>query len=400
MVRPWVYEALALALRESKASQEEIERAETSVADLEPLDARGFLNASASLAENKHYDAALAFSRQAAMLEPNVPFAYEDALRYAKELKDTGAMEWAAGNLMKRDWPQNNDDLHAKAMEELKRLASQLDPSNKDAAERLRAALERQRERDFVIRLSWAGKADLDLKVEEPSGSTCSWMNRQTVGGGILIGDTLPGKKQANENSETYIASQAFTGEYRISVDTVWGKPLGNKAKLEIIQHQGTPQETSRLVTVNFAEGNTVTVKLADGRRTEAAAVPPQASAKRPASPADAPASTDQVLSQLRALTDPGDSSAGIQGSAFCLGVPTTPPTIKVKPDQQKTQEQVTYQTRVAPFVNNSIDLTAQATVSADRRYVRLSMTPMFNVVTGTQLQSFVNNPLLPGGRR
>jgi hypothetical protein len=180
----------------------------------------------------------------------------------------------------------------------------------------------------------------------------------------------------------------------------VWGKPLGNKAKLEIIQHQGTPQETTRLVTVNFAEGNTVKAKLADGRRTEAAAVPPQAAAKRPQAPVDAPRSADQVLSQLRALTDPGDSPAGIQGSAFCLGVPTTPPTIKVKQDPQKTSEQVTYQTRVAPFVTNSIDLTAQATISADRRYVRLSMTPMFNVVTGTQLQSFVTNPLLPGGRR
>jgi hypothetical protein len=399
VVRPWVYEALALALRESKASPEEIERAEMSVADLEPLDSRGFLKASASLAGNKHFDAALALSRQAATLEPDVPFAYEDALRYAKEVKDTGAMEWAAGNLLKRDWPQNNDDLHARATEELKRLAGQLEATNRDAAEQLRTALDRQRERDFVIRLSWAGKADLDLKVEEPTGSTCSWMNRQTVGGGILIGDTLPGKKQGNENSETYIASRAFSGEYRITVDTVWGKPLGNKAKLEIIQHQGTPQETTRLVTLNFAESNTAQVKLADGRRTEAASVPPQAAAKRPAPPADAPASTDQVLGQLRAMTDPGDP-ATIQGSAFSLGVPTSLQPVAVKPDKNKTQEQVTYQTRVAPFVNNTIDLTAQATVSADRRYVRLSMTPMFNVVTGTQLQSNFSNPLLPGGRR
>jgi hypothetical protein len=73
---------------------------------------------------------------------------------------------------------------------------------------------------------------------------------------------------------------------------------------------------------------------------------------------------------------------------------------VAVKPDKNKSQEQVTYQTRVAPFFNNTIDLTAQATVSADRRYVRLSVTPMFNVVTGTQLQPMVLNPIIPGNRR
>src|SRR5947209_10689149 len=33
----------------------------------------------------------------------------------------------------------------------------------------------------------------------------------------------------------------------------------------------------------------------------------------------------------------------------------------------------------------NNIDVTAQAVISADRRYVRLSLAPTFNVVTGTR---------------
>src|SRR5262249_38536294 len=163
--------------------------AEVSAADLQPLDAGGFVKASESLAKQQHFGAAVAFCRQAAMLEPNVPFAYEDALHYAREAKDTDALEWAAGNLLRRDWPSDNDKLHADAKITLQDVARALDPTAKDAAERLRAALGRPTERDLVIRLSWSGKADLDLKVEEPTGSTCSWMNRQTVGGGILIGD-------------------------------------------------------------------------------------------------------------------------------------------------------------------------------------------------------------------
>ena len=89
------------------------------------------------------------------------------------------------------------------------------------------------------MRLVWQGDADLDLKVTEPTGSVCSWLNRQTVGGGTLLGDTL-----AEPSRETYVAAQAFSGVHKVTVDRTWGRPLGEKAKLEIVRHQGTPQET------------------------------------------------------------------------------------------------------------------------------------------------------------
>ena len=65
----------------------------------------------------------------------------------------------------------------------------------------------------------------------------CSALNRQTVNGGTLLADSL-----ANLTSETYVAPQAFSGQYRVSVERVWGKPLGGKAQLKIIRHQGTPE--------------------------------------------------------------------------------------------------------------------------------------------------------------
>src|SRR5207248_8665326 len=58
--RPWVYEALAVALQLSKGSVEEIERAQLSVVDLEPRDARGYLRAPTGTADNKRWDGALA----------------------------------------------------------------------------------------------------------------------------------------------------------------------------------------------------------------------------------------------------------------------------------------------------------------------------------------------------
>jgi tetratricopeptide (TPR) repeat protein len=399
VVRPWVYEALALALRETGAAPEEVERAELSVADLQPLDSRGFLKASESLARNGNTDAALAFCRQAAKLEPDVPYAYENALRYAGKVKVSeaaGVTEWAAGNLLRRDWPNDNQKYHQLAADKVRTLAKALDPVNPEAAARLRDALAKHGERDLVIRLTWAGAADLDLKVYEPTGSVCSWMNRQTVGGGTLIGGTVPRadvKGQVNpENSQTYVAAQAFPGDYRIAVDLAWGRPLGNKVKLEILEHQGTPQETVHVQTINLAEGRSTLVQLADGRRTQAASVPPPAVRKRPESPAEVAVTTDSVLNQLRALTDTDDVGGGIRGNVGGFGTPVA----TAGKSARSRDEEVTYQTRVAPSVINSADMTVQATVSADRRYVRLSMSAMFNTVTRTQLQPVVN-PFLTG---
>jgi hypothetical protein len=263
----------------------------------------------------------------------------------------------------------------------------------------VREALARDGERDVVIRLSWTGPADLDLKVQEPTGTVCSWMNRKTVGGGTLVGDTLPtaahGSNASNpENSETYVAAQAFSGSYKVTVERVWGQPLGGKAKLEIIQHQGTPRQTIRVLTINLADGNTAQVKLADGRRTEAASVPPPGATRRPEPPVEA-VSTDQVLGQLRAMTEPADVGGGIRGDVTGFGV-AAEPVRPVKPAKAR-DEQMAYQTRVAPFVGNGADLTAQATVTPDGRHVRLSFNAMFDLVSRQQQQAVVTTPILPG---
>src|SRR5207247_2450808 len=76
VVKPWVYESLAIALRESGGSPEEIERAEVSAAELEPMDAQGFLKASQAMAGQKRFDRAVAFCQQASQLEPGLVTPY------------------------------------------------------------------------------------------------------------------------------------------------------------------------------------------------------------------------------------------------------------------------------------------------------------------------------------
>ena len=393
VVKPWVYETLAIALRESNASAEEIERAEISLADMEPQDADGFLKASKALGELKRYDRALALCHQAALLQPNVPQAYADALNYADMARDSDAMAWAAGNLLKKDWPRKNDELHARATHRLESLSKALEKGRAEEAGRLKTVAEAQRRRDLVIKLAWGGQADLDLRVEEPSKSVCSCVNRQSLGGGTLIGDSL-----GEKNAEMYVAAVAFPGKYKITVDTVWGRPLGDKAQLQVIQHQGTDKETSKLITVDLKEGSTFTIDLAEGRRTQTAVVPPPALQQSAEAPGQEGGRGD-VFTQLRNLADP--ELVGVQrafrASSGSLGSSDSREDIRLEKSRPKdVAGRRKVQNRVAPFVNEGASFTTQAVVSEDRRYVRLSVNATFNVVSGTRPQPVMVS-VIPG---
>ena len=124
-------------------------------------------------------------------------------------------------------------------------------------------------QRDLVIQLKWQGEADLDIEVKEPVGTLCSFLQRQSPGGGVLLGDRVGDAPQ-----ESYVAAKAFSGDYQITVRRVWGRPLGGKAVVEITQHQGTPEETHRRETVVFDRIHMMNISLADGRRTSAEFVP------------------------------------------------------------------------------------------------------------------------------
>jgi tetratricopeptide (TPR) repeat protein len=394
VVKPWVYDSLAVALRQSHASPEEIERAEVSATDLQPLDAKGFLKAAQAMRDLKRYDRALAFCRQAALLEPEVPDAYREGLVCAEEGKDSQAMIWAAGNLLRRDWPLDNKELQTKASTRLEALARVLEKDNRKLdVEEMRQAISKRRQRDVVIRLNWQGQADLDLKVEEPTGSICSCLNRQTVGGGTLIGDTL-----SETNSETYVSAEAFPGEYKITVARCWGKPLGDKAQVVITLHQGTPQERTQIETVDLKVGNTVTVKLDNGRRKNAAVVPPPGSLKRQTVKLETGA--DRVFNQLRDMADPtvtvteGGLRAGLSAFGAALSRDVRPITARPEKDPG---DHLIFQNKVGSMVSSSMDFTARAVLSGDGSRLRLSMSPVSGSISAVPPVPVVTTPVIPG---
>jgi tetratricopeptide (TPR) repeat protein len=390
VVRPWVYEALAVALESSGAAPAEVRRARLSAVALDPKDAGSFLRAAHTMADYKQWDRALVFCRHAAELEPNSADPYAEALAYAELGRDSRAMAWAAGKLLGQDWPVDNESLQLQAQSKLEVLTRFLRKDNRTIdAEHLRSTLERLRERDLVIKLSWenaSGPADFDLQVKEPCGSVCSLAQRQSSGGGTLTGNTL-----GELNHATYLAAQAFSGDYEITVQRCWGQPLGNRARLEVIQHAGTPGETRRLHIVHLDGGKqTLKVKLEEGRRTTLAVISPRPPQRqRKAEDARGPS----VREKLRALANPDFAESRlIRAAAWTPGanLPAAPALPARGPQRTLFQAAIP-----ANLSGGSVGLNAHATLSADQRSVHLRLNPVFETA-GANLN--VDLPLIPGG--
>ena len=364
VVKPWVYESLALALRESGAAPAEIERAEVALADLEPRDADGYLKASRGMANLKRFDRAVALCRQAALVDPSNSRALEQGLRFSEIASDADGMAWAAGGLLKQEWPERNTELQGLAKRSLEAMAHRLGQQNRpEDRTRLLGNAAEQGRRDLVVHLSWLGDADLDLEVKEPTGSTCSTLTRRTPNGGTFVGD-MPGDGPA----ERYVAAEAFSGSYEIRVRTAWGVPAGGKAQVRVIRFQGTDREVQEVFQVDVASGKPVRLNLADGRRSEMALVVP------PRPREDVVAGGDRredVFHSLRRMTEPyiPGSTSGIRGGAG--NASQIMPQVDARVAHTSTSKERVYQNRVTAFMRNSMDVTSQIVLESERRQIR-----------------------------
>lgn len=396
VVKPWVYETLALALEASGAAPADLERAQVSAADIEPGDALGMVRAAQALAEHKRFDRALAYCRQAALLEPSLPDTYEEALRFAELDANPRAMEWAAANLLGREWSVGNDNLHGKARERVKALRQALAAANRNLeADRLATAVGKLKERDLVLNLRFDGDADVDMLVKEPIGTFCSSLNRQSANGGVFVGDSVTDRvRDPNKPRESYVAAQAFPGDYEVTLRRIWGRPTGSKAILEIIRHQGTDREQIERRSVVFDREHKLTIRLEGGRRTALEHVAPPALQHRAAALLADRGSPDRVLNKLRALADPDVMGvpSGVRGGVAGLGTPAERRT--PRPGAERRGDEG-YQAALG----RGGDVLARAVVSADGQRVEgYRLHPVFQAMgKPTALRPAVVNPTIPG---
>ena len=385
--QPWMFEALGLAMQADQRSLAEIERALLSALDF-VVTTTDMMYLAQYLARVGLEQRALQLFRQASELDPTSPEPYAAGLRLAQRLDDLPGIQWATVGILSQAWPNDQREIWDSgfrvATATLERLQAE---HKKKEAKEYKAALDQALERDCVVIVSWTGDADIDLMVEEPSGTICSFRFPRTTAGGLMLGDAAPktGQRKTQGASEVYVCPQGFDGTYRVMVRRVWGKLAAKKVTIDIYWHYFSKSEKRQTKQVELTDDVAVaTFDLKDGRRKE---------------PLDehqvALAAAGQMMvggvllaQQLNALNDPqalgnfltGTSMQNAAENGFNPNNPFMPfgPTSALG-----------YQPVISTLPKGAMMMTS-AVVSADRRYVRVSPSPLFSGVTEVNTFNYV----------
>ena len=358
-IQPWMYQVLALSMQATGRPKAQIERVLLSSQDVILNDARSMMRLAAYLVSFDRFDRALELYRQAAALDPSRPEPYVLALEIASRTKNYPAIAWSAPEVLAYSW--------SKEREQLNRLAEQSATEAESAfmkngdfsrAIELQSEMRKARRLDLAIRLDWSGQGDLDMQVREPGGSTCSVIQPMTVSGGIFVHDGF-GPIQ-DHCYEEYLCPQGLAGDYRVVVKHVSGEIVGKRARITIVRDRGTLNEEVLTETIFLGPNDqTVRFSLSGGRRQRANAEPQDRELKIGSNRGD----RQSILAQL----GPGGGGLGqFGGRSSAIGF-----------------------TPVITQIAEGVRMSAMATVSGDRRYVRINVTPVFSAITDVFTFSF-----------
>lgn len=371
--QPWMYEVLALSMEIEGYPKEDIERVVLSLSDFGSVSFESLIYSAAYLKRFDRNAASLRLYRQSSQLSPERHEPYVLSLPLAEKVNSTSDVIWAAEGILQHYWGDDYKQKHRRAEDAIFNLLRKLRSAGKDnEMMQLASRLKQAKGRDVSVRVEWSGQGDLDLQVEEPPGSVCSFETPLTYAGGIFLHDGT-GPIQA-ECYESYVCPTAVSGTYRVRVKNAFGKVVGNRAVVTVLLHAGRPEEEKIVRTIVLDDGEgSFTFELQNGRRTQ----PRQLTMLRQqdelrivdVQPQQARNSRRFSQRQSEVLQQFSTERLGtVPGRAGAVGVS---PVVQTIPDGSS--------------------LSAQAVVSPDRRYVRLSMRPTFTTVTDVFTFSFLN---------
>ena len=360
IVQPWMHEALALAMQSAGRPKNDIERVYMSSQDLIGGDTDSLMQLAAYLTRFERYDRAIELYRQAAHLSPHRPEPFVFGLELARRSANPEAVVWSAPEVVAYAWGKDREPMRRGAEQAAADAIPQLVKAGKiSKALQLQEAMRKAREMDLVVRLDWNGQGDLDLLVQEPSGTICSMDKPFTTGGGAFMHDGY-GPRQANCYDE-YVCLTAMPGEYRLFVRHIRGEIVAKRARLTITRGKNSPNEETETQTVVVGRTDSVVrISLSQGRRMAADAVIPQ----QPKQTGRRGTAGTSVLAQIG--TAPIGNIANVGGGGA-----------------------VGYQPIIST-ISEGIVMNALATVSGDRRYVRINAAPVFSSITDVFTFSFV----------
>jgi hypothetical protein len=367
----WMYTVLALELEKAGRPREEIERVLLSTVDFSAVNITNVLYTAATLTRFGAKERALAMYRQASAIDPTRLEPYALGLKLAREANDADAVGWAASGILQRAWGPGYEALHGDAIAAVRDMESTLRNDGDDAtAGQLARTVAEALQRDLVIELSWSGKADLDLLVEEPSGAVCSAENPTTTGGGIFVHDGYGGDQK--DTHDNYVCPRGMPGDYRVTVRHISGEVVGKRAVLKITRYQGSPREIEEPFTIKLSDQDKVVrVTLTHGRLKELTAIP-LLDVPRDQRFADRRNRRERLVRRSAASRREEAEFRDSRLRAAGGPAPGYQPVITV----------------LAEGVQNTL----MAVISGDRRYVRLTTVPTFSTINGVNTFSFFSS--------
>jgi hypothetical protein len=400
-VQPWMHQGYALALEATGAPEAEIERALLSAADVAGSPEELLLVAS-HLERLGLYAGAFELCRDAVRAQPYHREAYLVGLRLAEQMDDVDALAWACQGVLGQAWQEGQERLESEVRLLARATYQRLNDEGKTAeAESFAKAVNGSMVRDCIVEVTWTGDADIDVMVEEPSGTMCSLQNPRSAGGGVLLGDgySTGQAEKDGQITETYVCPEGFSGQYRLLVKRVWGDVSTGQVSVRILTDVGRPSQRLIEEMVTLDEKDALfTFEVKEGRRKQ------ELASAQIEQLAEVQANLNgAILAQIGA--DPAQPAGGVgQGNnndsnyadlmrAFYRNNRLA----QLARARGFGRGAVGYQPQISVIPEGTF-MQTMGVISGDRRYVRISPAPSFMSITDVQTFNFVTGDTGAGG--
>ncbi len=369
MPQPWMFEALGTVLQLQGAPTAEIERALMSAVDLTNNADEVFFAAS-YFARIGLEQRALELLRDLVQLNPLRTEPLGLALHIARKSQDPDALRWTTLAALKQAWRHDEAGFAEEARRAAEALVLTLEQEGQqEQAAALREEIAAAKVRDCEVTITWSGEADLDLLVQEPGGTVCSLRDPRTTSGGVLLDDASAFQQtDAQTVSETYVCPEAFSGDYKFVIRPIWGDVTAGKVTVDVVTHKGAANEKALRQQLPIDKAPImVQFQLDEGRRN--VALDEQLVARS----IEKQVAVNRSILAQSLETNASDNLADQLAASRLLAAQALL--------NSRFRTAVGFRPVVTPLPEGTT-LSASAVISADRRYVRITPSPLFSGVT------------------
>ncbi len=269
----WMYETLGIAMQLEGEDDSQIERAIMSACDFSKSPDELMLIAQ-YLSHLGLDNRAVDVYQQVIKLSPLHWEAYALALRASQRAEHAAGIRWSTVGILSHAWPRDQHEIYNTARRVAEATLEELQASGQtEAYAAYQEEIKRAMARDVIVKVSWAGEADVDLVVEEPGGSICSLQQPRSTAGGVAIGDSYASEQKQNSEglSEHYVCTKAFPGKYQVRLRKIWGDVVADKVTVDVYTGYGTDEQRHERQRIEIFDNEDAVVafELPEGRREQ-----------------------------------------------------------------------------------------------------------------------------------